>query len=71
MFGENTFGFEDLAYNQGSDFDYNDMVMRLKPASWTTSSEVDGGRLSRTSCQWPHPDPAGLDHGEMTYPIRA
>ncbi|MBY0323689.1 MAG: DUF4114 domain-containing protein [Reyranella sp.] len=33
MFGENTFGFEDLAYNQGSDFDYNDMVMRLKPAS--------------------------------------
>ena len=33
VFGENTFGFEDLAYNQGSDFDYNDMVMRLKPAS--------------------------------------
>ncbi|MEP9377394.1 hypothetical protein ABLE91_11805 [Aquabacter sp. CN5-332] len=31
MFGENTFGFEDLAYDQGSDFDYNDMVMRLTP----------------------------------------
>ena len=31
VYGENTFGFEDLAYNQGSDFDYNDMVMRLKP----------------------------------------
>ncbi|MGU3493502.1 DUF4114 domain-containing protein [Xanthobacteraceae bacterium A53D] len=33
MYGENTFGFEDLAYNQGSDFDYNDMVMRLTPVS--------------------------------------
>jgi len=33
MYGENTFGFEDLAYNQGSDFDYNDMVLRLKPVS--------------------------------------
>ncbi|GEP53785.1 DUF4114 domain-containing protein [Reyranella soli] len=33
VFGENTFGFEDLAYNQGSDYDYNDMVMRLKPTS--------------------------------------
>ncbi|MEP9375337.1 DUF4114 domain-containing protein [Aquabacter sp. CN5-332] len=32
MYGENTFGFEDLAYNQGSDFDYNDMVIRLVPA---------------------------------------
>jgi Domain of unknown function (DUF4114) len=32
VFGENTFGFEDLAYNQGSDFDFNDMVMRLKPS---------------------------------------
>jgi Domain of unknown function (DUF4114) len=32
MFGENTFGFEDLAYNQGSDFDFNDMVMKLKPS---------------------------------------
>jgi hypothetical protein len=29
VYGENTFGFEDLAANQGSDFDYNDMVMRL------------------------------------------
>jgi hypothetical protein len=28
-YGENTFGFEDLASHQGSDFDYNDMVMRL------------------------------------------
>ncbi|OYZ82270.1 MAG: hypothetical protein B7Y12_04300 [Rhizobiales bacterium 24-66-13] len=33
MYGENTFGFEDLAYNQGSDFDYNDMIVRLAPAS--------------------------------------
>lgn len=33
MFGENTFGFEDLTYDQGSDFDYNDMVMRLTPLS--------------------------------------
>ena len=31
IFGENTFGFEDLAAEQGSDFDYNDMVMRLVP----------------------------------------
>ncbi len=31
MYGENTFGFEYLAYNHGSDFDYNDIVMRLKP----------------------------------------
>lgn len=30
-FGENTFGFEDLTAAQGSDFDYNDMVMRLVP----------------------------------------
>ena len=30
-FGENSFGFEDLAAAQGSDFDYNDMVMRLDP----------------------------------------
>ena len=33
IYGENTFGFEDLAYNQGSDFDYNDIVMRLKPTT--------------------------------------
>lgn len=33
MYGENSFGFEDLAYNQGSDFDYNDMIVRLTPAS--------------------------------------
>lgn len=31
IFGENTFGFEDLSAAQGSDFDYNDMVMRLVP----------------------------------------
>lgn len=31
MFGENTFGFEDLSAAQGSDFDYNDMVMKLTP----------------------------------------
>lgn len=31
MYGENTFGFEDLTAAQGSDFDYNDMVMRLVP----------------------------------------
>jgi hypothetical protein len=29
MFGENTFGLEDLASDQNSDFDYNDMVVRL------------------------------------------
>ncbi|WP_421999807.1 hypothetical protein [Reyranella sp.] len=29
IYGENTFGFEDLAYNRGSDFDYNDMVLRV------------------------------------------
>jgi hypothetical protein len=29
VFGENTFGFEDLTVAQGSDFDYNDMVVRL------------------------------------------
>ncbi|QTL03131.1 hypothetical protein J5J86_20610 [Aquabacter sp. L1I39] len=31
MYGENTFGFEDLTAAQGSDFDYNDMVMHLVP----------------------------------------
>lgn len=30
-FGENSFGFEDLAAAQASDFDFNDMVMRLSP----------------------------------------
>lgn len=29
MFGESTFGFEDLRADQGSDFDYNDHVMKL------------------------------------------
>ncbi len=33
MYGENTFGFEDLTASQGSDFDYNDMVMRISMAS--------------------------------------
>lgn len=28
-FGQNTFGFEDVSANAGSDFDYNDMVMHL------------------------------------------
>lgn len=29
LFGENTFGFEDLRADQNSDFDYNDLVMKL------------------------------------------
>jgi hypothetical protein len=29
LYGQNTFGFEDLAANQHSDFDYNDLVMKL------------------------------------------
>jgi hypothetical protein len=29
IYGQNTFGFEDLRADQGSDFDYNDMIMRL------------------------------------------
>lgn len=29
MFGENTFGFEDLRADQHSDFDYNDLVMKV------------------------------------------
>ena len=29
IFGENLFGFEDLKAGQGSDFDYNDMVLKL------------------------------------------
>lgn len=28
-FGENVFGFEDLRADQGSDFDYNDMIMKF------------------------------------------
>ena len=28
-YGENIFGFEDLRADQGSDFDYNDLVVRL------------------------------------------
>ncbi|WGD32225.1 hypothetical protein AncyloWKF20_10555 [Ancylobacter sp. WKF20] len=31
IFGENMFGFEDLTAAQNSDFDYNDMAMRLTP----------------------------------------
>lgn len=30
-YGANTFGFEDLTAAQGSDFDYNDLVMTLRP----------------------------------------
>jgi hypothetical protein len=29
LFGDNSFGVEDLGFDQGSDFDYNDMVVRL------------------------------------------
>ncbi len=29
-YGANSFGFEDLTYEQGSDFDYNDMLMTLR-----------------------------------------
>ncbi len=32
MYGENTFAFEDLTYAQHSDFDYNDMVMKITPS---------------------------------------
>lgn len=32
MFGQNTFGFEELTEGQGADFDYNDMVVRLTPS---------------------------------------
>lgn len=31
IFGQNTFGFEDLTAAQNSDFDYNDMAMKLTP----------------------------------------
>lgn len=31
LFGENTFGFEDVAYDDGADFDYNDLVVRITP----------------------------------------
>lgn len=34
LFGENVFGFEDLAESENSDFDYNDMVMTLSVADW-------------------------------------
>lgn len=30
-YGANSFGFEDLAYDENSDYDYNDMVMTLTP----------------------------------------
>ena len=36
LFGENVFGFEDLAESENSDFDYNDMVMTLSVAEWGT-----------------------------------
>lgn len=32
MYGENTFGFEDLRADQHSDFDYNDMIVKLTVA---------------------------------------
>lgn len=32
LFGENTFGFEDLTASQNSDFDYNDMVVKIVPS---------------------------------------
>lgn len=32
-YGANSFGFEDLAYNENSDYDYNDMVMTLTPVA--------------------------------------
>ena len=32
IFGENTFGFEDLRADQNSDFDYNDLVMKITNA---------------------------------------
>jgi hypothetical protein len=28
-YGQNMFGFEDLLASQGSDFDYNDLVMKI------------------------------------------
>lgn len=28
-YGENIYGFEDLRADQGSDFDYNDMVVKM------------------------------------------
>jgi len=31
MFGQNVFGFEDLRASQNSDFDYNDLVVKLTP----------------------------------------
>jgi hypothetical protein len=34
VFGENTFGFEDLRADQHSDFDYNDMVVKLTDTNW-------------------------------------
>ena len=46
VYGENTFGFEDLASHQGSDFDYNDMVMRLHSDAGSTSRERRPGRYS-------------------------
>ncbi len=39
-FGENTFGFEDLTYEHGSDFDFNDVVVRLKPEGSETTPPI-------------------------------
>ncbi|MCP4306105.1 MAG: hypothetical protein GY788_14745 [bacterium] len=41
MYGHNTFGFEDLAHDQGSDFDYNDMVMHITPVARDNLGEAD------------------------------
>jgi hypothetical protein len=31
-YGENIYGFEDLRADQGSDFDYNDLIVKLTVA---------------------------------------
>ncbi len=42
-YGHNTFGFEDLTGAQGSDFDYNDMVVRVSPEGTGGGIEAPGG----------------------------
>ncbi len=41
MYNENSFGFEDLRADQDSDFDYNDMVVRLTVAARDGSLDAD------------------------------
>jgi len=41
MYNENTFGFEDLRADQDSDFDYNDMVVRLNVAAQNANLGAD------------------------------